>query len=414
MKEQLWKRLADEVGGEIGEQLVESMKYLYDLYTPDVIDWFAGLFDAEVGGYYYSNSARDNEEVVHKDKVYKLRPDSESTNQALGFWFSTGMCKDISELPAWMVEKMSDYIYSLQDPDGFFYNYQWDKNVPLLRRGRDFSWCRSMLSRFGRTPKYPMITDLGTDKESSETLIPEHLSTPEKFAEYLDSKNIPERSYHGGSEVCSQCPQIIALGRMDQCIEYFNKLQNPETGHWHPRSTYYGVNGLLKISGIYNAAGVPIPHALEAANSAIDAITSDEPMSAVVDLYNTWFSIGNVLDNLRAHGGEEGIATADSIVKRLRAIAPAAIRKSREKIARFGKPGGCFSYRPDFSSFFSAGMPVCIDNSREGDVNATVISIMGIISHIYRALELTHVAVPLFGKEERDRYIALIEAKRKA
>ena len=59
-------------------------------------------------------------------------------------------------------------------------------------------------------------------------------------------------------------------------------------------------------------------------------------------------------------------------------------------------------------------MPVCIDNSREGDVNATVISIMGIISHIYRALELTHVAVPLFGKEERDRYIALIEAKRKA
>jgi hypothetical protein len=115
-----------------------------------------------------------------------------------------------------MVEKMADYIYSLQDPDGFFYNYQWDKNVPLLRRGRDFSWCRSMLSRFGRTPKYPMITDKEKDDKNSTVLIPDHLSTPEKFAEYLDSKNIKERSYHGGSEVGSQMPQIIACGRGEQ------------------------------------------------------------------------------------------------------------------------------------------------------------------------------------------------------
>ena len=109
-KEMQWKRLADEVGGELGEEMVAAMKYLYDLYTPDVIDWFAGLFDAKVGGYYYSNSARDNDFVEYKGVKYLLRPDSESTNQALGFWTSSGMCSDISELPSWMIEKMADYI----------------------------------------------------------------------------------------------------------------------------------------------------------------------------------------------------------------------------------------------------------------------------------------------------------------
>lgn len=269
-----------------------------------------------------------------------------------------------------------------------------------------------MLSRFGRTPKYPMITEVRKDGEDSKVLIPEHLSTPEKFKEYLDSKNIPERSYHGGSEVNSQCAQIIACGRMDQCIEYFNALQNPKTGHWHSASTYYGVNGLLKISGIYSAAKVAMPHPLEAASSAIDAITSDEPMGAVVDIYNTWFSVQIILKNLRAYGGEEGAKMADGIVRTLREKAPVAIRKSREKIALFQKPGGCFSYGRNYSSFFSAGMPVCIPESVEGDVNATVIGIMGLVGNIYQALELDDVRVPLFGEAEKKRYIDLINAKK--
>ena len=39
----------------------EAVENFYSIYTDRIYEWLAGLWDGEVGGFYYSCSARDNE-----------------------------------------------------------------------------------------------------------------------------------------------------------------------------------------------------------------------------------------------------------------------------------------------------------------------------------------------------------------
>ena len=411
-RDELWR----ELGEKTTPELSEAMRELYSLYSDELVDWFAGLYDTEIGGYYYSQSARDNEKTVYNDKEYLLLPDAESTCQALGFWSGTGMAEKtggtyVSALPEWMKEDIADYIYGLQDPDGYFYHPQWGKNISLSRRARDFNWSISMLENFGRKPKYSTILDTDkNEKKDSETLIPDHLSSSEKFAEYLENSNINERSYNVGNQLSSQFAQIKAMGLGDQLIDFLNEHQHPESGHWHNELNYYAVNGIMKISGVYNAAGRPFPNAMSAAKSAIYAITSDEEVKAVVDLWNTWIAVRAIVTNLRKFG-EDG--TAAEIVKTLWENAPAMIRKSREKIAPFGKEMGSFSYHRNYACPTSQGAPVTFGIACEGDINATVISSYLLINSLFSALDIPDLKVPMFSDKDRLRYIELIENKRK-
>ena len=411
-----WDALRDYVGGDAGEGLVTAMRELYSLYDERLIDWFAGLYDHEIGGYYYSNSARDNKTVIYKGKEYLLLPDAESTRQALGFWSASGMADEVGgsygkAIPEKMAERVGAFVMGLQDEDGFFYHPQWGKEIRLSRRSRDFNWCRGMLKALGLTPKYKTVLDVKEATPNEQITVPEHLKSKENFAKYLENLNIDEKSYPAGNELVAQDAQLVATGMMDQCIDFLNAHQNPENGLWHSESNYYGVNGLLKISGVYNAAKRPIPNPMRAAESAIAAISSDEPMGTVVDLYNTWFGVKNILVNLRTMGGDDGNALADSIARKLHSIAPAAIRKSREKIAIFKKADGAFSYCKSCSSEISQGAPVAIPGTPEGDVNATVIATVGVIENIHEALELEKYQVPLFVESDRQRYIALLSEK---
>ena len=113
---------------------------------------------------------------------------------------------------------------------------------------------------------------------------------------------------------------------------------------------------------------------------------------------------------LCGNGGSS--ADCDHIVGELMKIAPAAIRKSKEKIAPFRKPDGGYSYGPNYSSATSQSVPAAVPKSAEGDVNGTVIAVMGIINHIYRALELTAFKAPLFVEADRQRYCKLLEDRK--
>ena len=88
-KEQKWQELESALSQKYGEsssrEIVEAFRELYSLYSSDVMRWCAGLFDPVIGGYYYSNSGRDFDNVDYNGKNYKLRPDLESTYQADGF-----------------------------------------------------------------------------------------------------------------------------------------------------------------------------------------------------------------------------------------------------------------------------------------------------------------------------------------
>ena len=407
-----WQRLRDKVGGKVGDDVVNAFADFYTIYTPDVVEWYAGLFDREIGGFYYSNSARDNEKVEFMGKEYLLLPDVESTAQAMHFWRSSGLCTGYERyadaLPTEMRNKIIEYVRGLQDPDGYFYHPQWGKDIGVSRRARDLNWSMGIFRDLGGEPKYPTILNADSGKRDEKTLIPDHLSSPEKFKSYLEAMNFSEKSYHRGHELSSQASQIHALGLGDTVTEFLNAHQNPETGLWHNTADYYGVNGLMKISGVYCTVKRPIPNAMAAANSAIDAIVSPERIDAVVDLGNTWAAVNRIVTNLRDFGGEEGAKQAEEILDHMLKRAPEALRCSKEKISEFGHPDGSFSYRRKYSNATSQNMPVAIPQSEEGDVNGTMISSMYLIGGLFFAFDLLDYKVLPFGKEERERYIAAL------
>ena len=69
----LWNRIKERGAHDSG--LYEAIKNYYTLYEDDLLVWLAGLYDKDTGGFYYSNSARDNEQVEFKGKMYDLLPD---------------------------------------------------------------------------------------------------------------------------------------------------------------------------------------------------------------------------------------------------------------------------------------------------------------------------------------------------
>ena len=119
-KEQKWQSFEKKYGKE----LCDALKEWHSLYTDEVVEWLAGLYDARIGGWYYSESARDNDMVEYRAKTYDLLPDVESTNQALNFLQSAGMVDDFgasyaTALPDWMKKDIGSWVYNLQDEDGF-------------------------------------------------------------------------------------------------------------------------------------------------------------------------------------------------------------------------------------------------------------------------------------------------------
>ncbi|MBO5102217.1 MAG: hypothetical protein J6C39_06755, partial [Clostridia bacterium] len=194
----------------------------------------------------------------------------------------------------------------------------------------------------------------------------------------------------------------------DILIEWLNANQF-ENGLWNAEVNYYGVNGRMKISGVYGKIGVLLPNSKNAATAAVNAITTDEVPTAVTSVYNTWYAAERVLRHMRSFGDQTDKANADEVFAMLVEQAPEGIRKTAEKLEVFKKESGSYSYTKDYSSARSQGMPVTLDGMAEGDVNATVICTSDVVSYIYSALCISDYKVPIYTLEDYQRFVYLIE-----
>ena len=456
-EDKMWAALSEAVGGDDGQKIVNAMKQFYSIYSEDMILWLANLYEPGIcicnglygeddckktkycgtSGFYYSNSARDTAGYL---------PDVETTFQALGLLDSTGVTRVVggweNMLDQHMLEGIGAFVRSLQIEDGNFIHPQWaDMEVGISRKSRDLNWASQLLEKLGLRPYYTTptgIPGIGAPKASSLMAAPLGTSSvkavssvvltasylPEleddvSFKAFLESLNIRYNSYSGGNRLSSMLVQITARDSqlrnegkdyrlLDILVEFLNENRNTENGTWDhtPKtdpnySVYEGVNGLMKISGVYNTAKIPMPYAREACATAYAAITSDEKIGEIVDLYNPWHALTVVLNTLINFGGEEGKALASEIRGELYKTAPEAIAATRENTLIFAKDGGSFSYNRDFSAPNSQGCPAAVIYSKEGDVNGTVMGSSSLIGHVYSALGLIDYKVPLFGETER-------------
>ncbi|MBO5009775.1 MAG: hypothetical protein J6D20_03630 [Clostridia bacterium] len=442
-----WTLLEKQIGAENGSKTTAALKQLYTIYIEELISWFANLYDPAVGGYYYSNSARNTPGYL---------PDADSTYQALSFISASGMgytendgFRNYSKLlPDWMKAQIVSFIKGLQHPNGYFYHPQWGAALTDLhtsRRARDLSRSVSVLKSLGEKPTYSTPTGVGGEDSADETVLPSntplterltsnkvlavskiiatavavpaHLENKEAFESYLAEHDINADSYVVGSGLVAQISEIIYRdsvlkeeGKDYSLVEIlitWLKDKQLDNGLWEENTGYAGINGLMKVAGIFSSAKIPLPKADIAAEKAMSAMLSDENPSAITDVYNTWAAMNRIISSLRS-GDDSDVVLADTLLKKLRDGAPGYIAATRAKLALFIKPDGSFSYNQTTSAATSQGLPAAVPGSIEGDVNATMLASSDIVSVIYSALK--YDMVPIYTYSDWYRYLLILNS----
>ena len=446
--QQLEKNLSAEMGDKPAREIVEALKDLYSIFSPGVVDWFANLYDPQIGGFYFSNSARDNEGFL---------PDVESTRFALGSFRRLGLAGEFGDnifaaLPPYVKTQIGRFVKGLQDPNGYFYHPQWgkemtDANKP--RRGRDLTMALNVLEWLEMKPTYDTPTGVKGDGLLADgTVAPTQskaetsgfvgkkaeadpmLKDKESFLEFLSRYKIdldnPNSSYEIGSDFESQAARIAARDReleaegadfrlCDILAEWFEKHQDPETGIFC-KPEHLGVraiNGVLKIAGAYDRMGKPFPNAVAAFRSARNAIVSDEEPNTVCWVLNPWYSLTVITNNVEKTSKKSADNTASRQIAELRAEMienyPEMIRATAQKLKKFRKPDGSFSYLQNRTSHTAGDMPVAVMGTNEGDVDSTNICCGGVVGHIFAILK--QEMIPFFAEADRLRYISILDKK---
>ena len=402
-----FKKVAERVGGDLGERLSEKIAELYAVYDRRMIKWLAELYDPEIGGFYYSAPARDTEGFL---------PDIESTYGVLAAFETMGMIKKYGDnfanaVPAWLNARVGEFISGLQDPDGYFYQPQWGKDVSLLRRSRDLTSAKYLLEYIGVTPKYPLpIMDEKNTEGYDLSKAPEHFRSVEAFRTYIYGCDLEKHSYHTGSELLSQTAEIKAYSKMlgvdllDMIIKWLNEYKRSDNGLWQEEINYHAINGLHKLSWFYNLAGVAIPDAVKCIDSALHVIMSDVPGTVVVDIYNPWHAVGECVKNVKKFNPSE----YDAVITHLREGAIPAIDKTIEKITPFKQPDGTVSYSIGGADFTSQGSLASPRDKRGASVNGAMCGSISLTSSVFKALDLDDLRVPLFTDSDFDYFVETI------
>jgi len=380
----------------------DELRNLYNLYDESIYIWLAGLWEPEIGGFYFSEGGRDAEGFL---------PDIESTVQATRFLEASGLNSSrpgnstSAATPDKMREKLLSYVCSLQDPDdGYFYHPQWGKSISTQRRGRDLGWSVSLFGEFSKKPLYKTPLERGGAGEATATL-PEHLSSVSAFKEYLEKYDLTTRSYWIGNLLNSQQRQIQAAGAefVEAMFSHLEARQRADNGLWEPKVNYASVNGLMKINLMYTYFSRPLPNAVVAFESAFFAAMSDEPIDFCCQFFNPLITMDEILANIKKYASVELAEKLRDVVKK---NAKELLRVTASKVAPCKKADGGFGYYYDRGCVVSQGAPVGLDRL-EGDVNATGISSKGVVNPICSLLEIPRI--PIFGVEDSKLFYELIE-----
>ncbi len=404
----------DEAEAVMGKTAAEALRRLIDFYGKDWIDWLASLYDHETGSFYYSNSARDNDE---------FRPDCESTCQAHSIMTFMGMLKAydddfVKAYPAEMRENCLKFIKSLQsDTDGYFYHPQWGKNIGSSRKGRDLTQSLELIRKFGGTPDYPTALERlssAASKTNDNSELPAHLLSKEAMLEYMEKLDIGHNSHGFGHTISSQNGQIKAAGLAEFVCDYINERQNKETGLWEDEANYSTLSGVVKVGTCLSGLGSYVHYGDRIVDSAMDVILSDVDPEFIIYVFNPWGGFSSAISGAAVSeriAKEEGKVldySVKAIRERIYARLPELIDKTIEKLNKFKKPDGSFSYEQHRSAPTTQGVPVSL-GVYEGDVNGLACAMHYPLGSIFGVLGLSRVQ--MCSHDDFMRFKAQIDAK---
>ena len=415
---ELWAAELAELRTVFDDETVKAIERLYSLNGDHLYEYVAGLYDPEVGGFYFSDSARDNVPFL---------PDIESTHRALGFLNSCGMFDGYESyataLDPSIVEKLGEYIYNMQAEDGYFYHVQWGTDINTSRRGRDLSNAASILETLGIKPKYKLATEQiadGTEEiaailtsplggsvatavssviAAAENNVPDYLSSKEKFIAYLDTLDFANNSYSSAHQLSATSNQIRAAGLGPVAVEYLDARQNPENGFWEAEVNYESLSGFLKVSSAYQAFGGHLKHLDKAIESVLQMIYEESDTRQIAQVYNLTNSLGNAINNLIRQNDTEMLA---SVRANLKANSAKIATKLYDKLLAFVRSDNTISYSPDGNGNRSQGCLVKLE-CVEGDIGGAAL-MMGAINGYFKIMDATAVKPSIYTKYDLERF----------
>lgn len=448
-EDKLWsEKLAHTIsktGGDslLSEEIIKSIKELHNIYTSrgSTVTWLANLYDPKSGGFYYSNSARNNIGYL---------PDLESTAHAIGIVEAilTGYQGNLTDY--FGEEIASRFVWfakGMQSADnGYFYHPQWTREMVdenRLRRERDLANALDILKSFGASPIYDTPNGVRGDGilsnvnqmssceitlplsagraiavssiavESGNLYIPAYLTTKEEFQNYLSSLDIVNNTYEVAETLASKVNLILTRDEMleeqgedyrfaDVLVSWLSSYQKSATGLFVNKNkvSYGTIKNFCSVAKVYNGLGKTIPYADKAIVSILSHVRSGiEEIDEIHDIADTWSALTVLSTNLSACVSESEKAYAKSARDNLYLCLPEMLNLTTQNLSIFLKIDGSFSTQPNGSSGKSYGMPICVSSSDEGDVSATLLATKSIWLSVFNILGTR--SVPIYNVADR-------------
>ncbi len=365
--------------------ILNSLERIKGLFTTDMLCWLARLFDPETGGFYYSNSARDNEGFL---------PDIESTNQVLAILERSGVISSYDDMPSLIKREIAFFVSQREDNEtGLFFHPQWKYEVSkshLPRLSRDFNAAHTLSSELS-------FNISSTEDGSKKALIGlkkkgivEYLSSKESLISFLEKMPL---NHESASFLASQDCLIKSAGPADTVCDWLLSRQDPNTGFFDDHNERSSVCTFHALSWLFISCKRYIPNSDKAVSIILKHLTSDH-VGTVSYTSACWRSLNNILNNIKKYSPEsEDILS--SINEEIYASSIKALKNTFDILSISRRADGSFSYMPDRATPLSQGMRVAAADKIEGDVNATLLAVGTLIS-AYGSLELDAEKAPIY------------------
>ena len=446
-------------------EVYNALKLWYNNFDGrQITSWLANLWDPEIGGFYFSNSARDNE---------PFRPDLESVYQTLSFLTGNKAIKNVNkELPHEIREKIVAFVKSLQHPtEGYFLHPQWGtsyKQLQLDRYGRDLSWAVSILKQLKldtdgdgvletQYPNYctpsgfkceehaknggmcnlttvsstytgsssALVTTITSDVGFAVSKIPSSTvhatastkpdySTAETFMAWIRAGSPDIKENSGDAHVINALQdEIFGHGYADELVDFLEEVQREiyeeqvaagetPSGLFQYEATYRAVWGIHKYATFYNSEKRSFNYHKEMIASCIKVVLSEaNGKYAMNDLMNQWTAISTVLNNAKTHNPD----VVDEINDMLAENAVAMINQTKVKLEDFRLVDGMYAYTSSGKSLTTIyGVPASLGVA-EADVNGQLL-----LGSLYRAVysAFGFNVVPLCTSDDGKNFIDIV------
>ena len=406
-----------------------AVKDFYEeFYDPEkIIRWWAGLYDPDLGGFYYANSARDNDGFL---------PDMESTLQIVQRLrtFNSDLA---NYLGPDITAKMIKFYQDKQDPDdGYFYHPQWSKAVSrknVMRYTRDQDWAISVLGWLHSAPLYPTaldrakgsagVVDVTVKRLASQAGLPVASDrsavriTPRtgldwqpnetSVKNYVNNLMNTTSCEHWSNQLDTQISSFEAAGCLGYVLDVLDERVNPDYGLWvkgynastdrytnlaNNSETPYGIfTNTYKVMKCYNAGGRLFQYTGKMVENAFKAINSRDPGARVTYLFNPWATLGQVNTNLKNYGN---VAKRNEYKRLIEENFLEIIASLKSTLGRYRCEDGSYGFLQSGSSPTIYDTPVSL-GLKEGDVNATNL-VVSFAQHICNAIGLDDT-IPVFN-----------------